>query len=195
MRIGIMGGTFDPIHIGHLIAAECAREQAGLDEVWFMPTYVPPHKTDAPLASAEERLTMVRLAVDGNPSYRANDFELRKGGVSYTVDTMRQLKEEHPEYAFFFIVGGDMIDYLPKWHRIDELSQMIGFIGLARPGSVADVSRLPAGIAGAVRMAEMPLIEVSSTWIRGRIAAGRSIRYAVPEAVHAYIKEKRLYET
>lgn len=193
MKVGIMGGTFDPIHIGHLIAAELACEQAELDEVWFMPTNVPPHKEHAPLASAEQRLQMVKLAVDSHPYFRPLDIELRKGGISYTIDTVKLLREEQPGIHFSYIIGADMVQFLPKWYKIEELSSLVAFIGLMRPGYILDLEDLPAHIQQAVSLAEMPLIELSSTRIRNRKAKGQSIRYMVPDRVYEYIEENGIY--
>ena len=193
MKVGIMGGTFDPIHIGHLIAAQIACEQAGLDEVWFMPTNVPPHKENAPLASAEQRLQMVKLAVDAHPYFRPLDIELRKGGISYTIDTVKLLREEQPGIHFSYIIGADMVQFLPKWYKIEELTALITFIGLMRPGYILDLEDLPVHIQQAVRLAEMPLIELSSTRIRSRKAKGQSIRYMVPDRVYEYIEENGIY--
>jgi len=193
MKVGIMGGTFDPIHIGHLIAAQIACEQAGLDEVWFMPTNVPPHKENAPLASAEQRLQMVKLAVDAHPYFRPLDIELRKGGISYTIDTVKLLREEQPGIHFSYIIGADMVQFLPKWYKIEELTALITFIGLMRPGYILDLEDLPVHIQQAVSLAEMPLIELSSTRIRSRKAKGQSIRYMVPDRVYEYIEENGIY--
>ncbi|MCR8645733.1 nicotinate-nucleotide adenylyltransferase [Paenibacillus sp. N1-5-1-14] len=195
MRIGIMGGTFDPIHIGHLIAAERARVDGGLDEVWFMPTFVPPHKERAPLGSPEQRLEMVRLATEENPHFKACDFELRKGGVSYSIYTVEQLTAAHPAYSFYYIIGGDMVQYLPKWFEIDRLVTKVKFLGLDRGGYVIDHDQLPAQISSVVTMVEMPNIELSSTFIRSKVHAGDSIRYLVTESVNTYIKECGLYES
>lgn len=195
MNIGIMGGTFDPVHVGHLLAAQCALEQAELDEVWFMPASAPPHKKNAPLASAEQRLAMVKLAVEGNPHFRATDIELEKGGTSYTAETVDLLREQYPEHRFAYIIGADMVMYLPKWHRIDDLTAAIGFIGLRRPGYNIRLGELPERIRRSVRLAEMPQVDISSTVIRDRRARGGSIRYLVPERVREYIERNRLYES
>lgn len=190
-----MGGTFDPIHIGHLIAAESVRTSVQLDEVWFMPAFVPPHKSNAPEAAPEERLEMVRLAVEDNAFFHPFDYELRKGGVSYSIETMMDLRAQYPEHHFFYIIGGDMVQYLPKWVRIEEMVHLVQFIGLRRPGYTVDLSELPASIAEAVTMTEMPMIDISSTYIRNRRHTGLSIRYCVPQAVEAYIRERKLYES
>ncbi|WP_068774312.1 nicotinate-nucleotide adenylyltransferase [Paenibacillus sp. FJAT-26967] len=193
MRIGIMGGTFDPIHTGHLVAGECARSACGLDEVWFMPANVPPHKPNAPKASAGQRWEMVCRAVADNPAFRPLDFELRKGGVSYSIDTIKLLRQQHPEHRFQYIIGADMVEYLPEWHKIEEIMGLIGFIGLQRPGYELDLDVLPSYIRSGVSIAPMPLLDISSTDIRGRRKEGRSIRYLVPAPVHEYIEGNDLY--
>ncbi len=188
-QIGIMGGTFDPIHCGHLLAAEQAREQAELDEVWFLPAHIPPHKQHEQITAAHHRLRMVELATADHPAFRVSRLELDRSGPSYTIDTMRQLIGTYPDAQFFFIVGGDMVNSLPQWHRFSELVQLVRFIGLYRPGSTFDRQSL----AASVTFVEMPLWDVSSSLIRQKVRAGRSIRYLVPQAVERYIKENRLY--
>ncbi len=195
MKVGIMGGTFDPIHIGHLLAAERAREEAGLDEVWFMPAYTPPHKPNPPKAAPEQRLEMLKLAIADHPHFRAEDMEMVREGTSYTVDTVDQLCRRHPNVRFCYIIGADMVQYLPHWVRIEDILQKISFIGLQRPGYSIDMSHLPDFIQRGVQVAPMPQIELSSTDIRKRCLSGRSVRYMVHEAVYAYIKERRLYES
>lgn len=191
-RIGIMGGTFDPIHIGHLIAAEQAREQGRLDEVWFLPTYAPPHKKESPAGTPEQRLEMVRRAVNGHPRFAVCDLEIRRGGISYSADTVEALTEEYPDVHFLFIIGADMVEYLPRWHRIGDIAARIGFIGLARPGYTL-APDLPSWLKDKVTLVTMPQIELSSSEIRSRVRAGRSIRYLVPGAVQEYIEENGLY--
>jgi nicotinate-nucleotide adenylyltransferase len=193
-RIGIMGGTFDPIHMGHLIIAELAKEAGGFDEIWFMPSYQPPHKTPLRSASAEERARMVEEAIRGNPSFRLERLEIERGGVSYTVDTVKELNRLYPEHRFSWIIGGDMVEYLPYWHRLDEIVQHARFFGVARPGFRIDPKKLPNCLEGKITIADMPEFDISSTQIRNRIADGQSIRYLVPDAVRAYITENRLYE-
>lgn len=195
MLTGIMGGTFDPIHTGHLLAAERAREEAGLDEVWFMPAGTPPHKPNAPKAPARHRLGMVEAAIAGNRYFRAEPIELHRDGPSYTVDTMKELKELYPDRDFYYIIGADMVQYLPHWVRINELAAMIRFIGLARPGYSADTGSLPAELRSSVISVPMPQVDISSTMIRDMRSRGRSVKYLVPDAVLAYIEENRLYES
>ncbi|WP_040948301.1 nicotinate-nucleotide adenylyltransferase [Gorillibacterium massiliense] len=195
MKIGIMGGTFDPIHLGHLIAAERACEEAALDEVWFMPAHVPPHKRNAPQTDSARRLEMVELAVAGNPRFRASDFEIRRGGTSFTVSTMEEMVREFPDREFYYIIGADMVMYLPHWHRIGDLAKLVTFIGLARPGYALQLEQLPWELRDKIRLVPMPLVEISSTDIRARVRDGRSYRYLVSVPVQRYIEENRLYET
>lgn len=191
--VGLMGGTFDPIHIGHLIAAETAREACGLDEVWFVPTNVPPLKDGGPAVSGEQRLRMVELAIAGHPRFRASAIELEREGVSYSVDTAEKLRARYPGHSFAYIIGADRVCDLPSWHRIDELAELVSFIGLERPGYDAGAGHLPPQLADKIRFVQMPQLDVSSTDIRARRKAGRSIHWLVPDAVHEYIMRNDLY--
>lgn len=193
MRIGLFGGTFDPVHLGHLISAEQVREQCNLEQVWFLPALVPPHKNGQTVTEAAHRLQMVELAIAGNPYYRASRVEFERSGSSYTVDTMAILRERHPKHTFYFIIGADMVADLPNWHRIEQLVKDTEFVGLARPGY--ERPQLADAIASRVQYADMPLLEISATGIRERVRTGRSIRYFVPDRVRNYIEEHRLYET
>lgn len=195
MRIGIMGGTFDPVHIGHLIAAESARVGMQLDEVWFMPTYIPPHKQTAPLAGAEHRLRMAALAVEDNPYFRVTDIEMQLGGVSYSVETVERLTGLYPEHRFYYIIGADMVQYLPKWYRIERLVELIDFVGLVRPGYLLDTEALDERVREKLSMVPMPLIDISSSTLRARLLAKQSVRYLLPDSVYVYVKENALYES
>ncbi|QHT47226.1 nicotinate-nucleotide adenylyltransferase [Bacillus sp. SB49] len=186
-RIGILGGTFDPPHLGHLTMAEYVYEEMGLDEVWFMPSYIPPHKEEAS-TDADKRVAMVERAISGHPDFRVCDIERKREGTSYTVDTMRDLKRLYPEVIFYFIIGGDMVEHLPKWNRIEELVDIVQFVGVNRPGYERS-HEIP------VEFVDIPSVDISSTVIRERVAAGKSIRYIVPESVTQYMKEYGLYET
>ncbi|CAI6072358.1 Nicotinate-nucleotide adenylyltransferase [Paenibacillus sp. JJ-100] len=194
MKIGIMGGTFDPIHMGHLLAAEAARDSHALDEIWFMPSHVPPHKPEAG-ATGQQRLEMTEAAVKDAPQYEVLGIEMELGGVSYTIDTMRELWRRHPEHEFFFIIGADMVNYLPKWEEIEELVSKLTFIGVGRPGFQLHLDDLPETLQDRVLMAEMPLVDISSTAIRRRLAKGHSVRFMIPDAVHDYIVRGGLYGT
>lgn len=192
MKIGLFGGTFDPIHLGHLIVAEQAREAADLDEVWFIPAASPPHKVGSKITEANHRANMVEQAVADHPSFRLSRIELTRSGPSYTVDTVRYLRQSHPEHDFFLIVGGDMVKDLPSWYKIEEILQNVGVVGCVRPGT--SLAELPPLISQhLVAVAEQVQIHLSSTWIREQIIKGNSIRYLVPEAVRKYIEEYKLY--
>lgn len=195
MLVGIMGGTFDPIHTGHLIAAERARVGAGLTEVWLMPANVPPHKPNAPKATTQQRWEMVCLAAEGNPFFRPTDIEISKGGVSYSIDTIELLGREYPDTEFAYIIGADMVQYLPQWHRIDDIVRHIRFIGLARPGFELDMTHMPTNIRTRVTIVHMPLVEISSTAIREEKQRKGSVRYLVPDAVNRFMEVNRLYES
>lgn len=194
MKIGIMGGTFDPIHMGHLLAAEAARDSQALDEIWFMPSHVPPHKPEAG-AAGQQRLEMTKAAVKDTPQYEVLGIEMELGGVSYTIDTMRELWRRHPEHEFYFIIGADMVNYLPKWEEIEVLASKMTFIGVGRPGFQLHLDDLPDELQGRVLLAEMPLVDISSTAIRRRLASGHSVRFMIPDAVHQYIVRSGLYGT
>lgn len=195
IKVGIMGGTFDPIHYGHLLAAETAREACGLDEVWFIPSFIPPLKDNEPGAEGHARLEMVYRAIDFQPYFRALDIELARGGTSYTIDTVKALVEQYPERSFSIIIGSDRINDLPDWHRVQELAQLVSFIGVERPEEPIDKSKLPAALSDRVQFAQMPLIGISSTDIRKRRAEGKSIRFMVPEKVYSFIRRNGLYES
>ncbi|PIC81149.1 nicotinate-nucleotide adenylyltransferase [Sporosarcina sp. P18a] len=185
-QIGILGGTFNPPHTGHLLIANEVRYALQLDEVWLMPTAVPPHKIATGDASAEQRLQMVKLAVDEVEGLRASSFEIERGGVSFTYDTMSQLLQDETNVHFHFIIGGDMIDQLPTWYRIEDLLEMVTFIGVKRPGT-DNTSAIP------VQLVETPQLDLSSTLIRQRFVEGGTVQLLIPPAVEAYIREERLY--
>lgn len=195
IKVGFMGGTFDPIHNGHLLAAETAREACGLDEVWFIPSFHPPLKDNAPSADGSHRLEMVYRAIDFQPHFRAMDVELERGGTSFSIDSIQALQTAYPDREFSFIIGSDRVNDLPQWHLIEELAERVRFIGVERPGEVIEKSLLPSFIADRLTVIAMPLIEISSTDIRRRISEGRSIRFLVPDKVHSFIRRNHLYES
>ncbi|PKR79059.1 nicotinic acid mononucleotide adenylyltransferase [Halalkalibacillus sediminis] len=184
-KIGLFGGTFDPPHIGHIQLVKTVLESLELDEVWLIPTYTPPHKEGA-RADSQHRLNMLRLLIDGEDQLSISTIEYKREGKSYTLDTVKELKKLYPKNQFYFIIGGDMIDYLPKWHRIDELKQLIQFVGVQRKGYNNPNDQ-------DVLIVEMPPIEVSSTDIRENIKLGR-VPVGLPDSVREYIKENHLYE-
>ena len=194
--IGLLGGTFNPIHEGHLSIAREALRLFALDAVWFIPCAVPPHKPVHDLASNEDRLAMLRLAIAGEPRFEALDVEFNRPGKSYTLDTVRALRALHPGDAFTFIVGADTLPELSTWHRPLELLPLVRIVSLARPGYVPDAAAIrlpppwPERLLADLRTGE-PL-DVSSREIRAKIAAGQPVSL-VPDSVLRYIEEHNLY--
>ncbi len=184
-RIGILGGTFDPPHIGHLIIAEEVRLALELEEVWFIPTYTPPHK-DATKIDVKDRIAMIQLAIAGNPYFKLNTIEIERSGKSYTIDTIKELKNIYTDCEFYFIIGADMVEYLPHWQEIDALVRLVKFVGVKRSGYELET---PYDIL----TVDIPLIDISSSMLRNRLRKDRSAKYIVPEAVHSYIKGEKLY--
>jgi nicotinate-nucleotide adenylyltransferase len=200
MRVGIFGGTFDPVHLGHLILAEQARDQAQLDEVWFVPAPRPPQKEAQSITRFEQRVEMLSLALAGNPAFRIDEIEKDRIGPSYTVDTLAEMHRRHPEHVFLLLIGGDTLVDLPTWRHPRRLLEQAGLVVMDRPGSPiveADELRqrlhLPTDFSLPFVRVEAPGIDIASRYLRRRIAAGRSVRYLVPRAVEVYIHEKQLY--
>jgi nicotinate-nucleotide adenylyltransferase len=190
-RIGVMGGTFDPIHHGHLAAASEAGHAFDLDEVIFVPTGQPWQKTDRPLAPAEDRYLMTVIATAANPLFSVSRIEIDRPGDTYTVDTLRELRAQRgPGARFFFIIGADALSGLSTWRDPEEVLAMVHFIGLARRGH-----RLADNSLGSetFSLMEMPTLEISSSICRERIRAGLPIRYLVPDGVISYIAKRGLY--
>jgi nicotinate-nucleotide adenylyltransferase len=196
MRIGIFGGTFDPVHVAHLILAEQSREQGQLDQVWFVPAGQPPHKAHHEVTPFAQRAEMLSLALAGNPAFRVEDLEKNRPGPSYTADTLAEFQTRHPEQEFFLLLGGDSLRDLPGWHQPHRIVERATLLVMARP-NVAGVSKeeLQAQLERPVRMqvVQAPLVDISSRDLRERVRSGRSIRYQVPRAVEMYIQDKRLY--
>lgn len=184
-KIGLLGGTFDPPHIGHLTMAEEAYEKLNLDEVWFIPSAEPPHKEQAKV-SAVDRLLMLKVALEPVNYFKINTIELERQGKSYTYDTIQALKEQYPTYQFYFIIGADMVEYLPNWYKIDQLIELVQFVGVKRSDYQLDTSY-------PVIILDTPGLDISSTMIRERLKLNRSVRYLIPERVLSLIKEKGLY--
>ena len=197
-KIGIMGGTFNPIHNGHLFLAEHAYEQAGLDYVLFMPTLNPPHKAGMTVESAEHRLNMVRLAIQSNPHFMMSDLELQRQGITYTSDTLKALKNEEPENEYYFIVGADSLMMMAKWMEPQTVFNLSTILAGAREQySIEQLKEQAAYLEntynGKIILLDMPLIEISSENIRERVIKGKSIQYYVPDEVVSYMKEHHLY--
>ncbi|MFT4412710.1 nicotinate-nucleotide adenylyltransferase [Fredinandcohnia humi] len=187
-HIGIMGGTFDPPHIGHLFIASEVLAQLKLSEIWFMPNNIPPHKDRKYNVTNEQRVEVLSLALEDHPAFKLQLLELKREGPSYTYDTMKILQEKYTNTVFYFIIGGDMVEYLPHWHNIDELIKMVTFVGVKRPG-YAFPSQYP------LIEVDIPQLDISSTMIRKRLQEGGNTMYLLPEKVRNYIEEKQLYGT
>lgn len=198
-RIGISGGTFDPIHYGHLIITEEARERFSLDKVLFIPSGKPPHKVDTKVTEQEHRLNMVSLAVGTNPHFEVSNIEMERKGYIYTVDTLMQLRRVYGDKAkLFFIIGADIVWDLLKWKDPRRLFGLCEFIVAFRPGYdgndfIGEIEKLRTEYNTKIHIAETPLMEISSTDIRERIRNKRSVKYLVPESVERYIYDNNLY--
>ena len=196
-RLGIMGGTFDPIHYGHLVTAEQAREALALDLVLFMPAGSPAFKQDRDVTSPEDRYAMTVLATAANPSFYASRFEIDRPGVTYTVDTLKALRSAYPENVhLYFITGADAIIDIVTWHDATEIASLATLIAATRPGY--DIRQAQARIAASgidfdVRYIQIPALAISSTNIRDRVRLGKSVRYLTSESVMGYVNKNRLY--
>ena len=199
MRIGIFGGTFDPIHMGHLILAEQCRDQAGLDQVWFMPSAHPPHKADRPVTRFEQRCEMLELAIAGHAAFRVERLEKDLPPPSYTAETLAELSRRHPTDEFFLLMGSDQLPDLPMWHEPLRVIEQAGLIVVPRPGVMLWTAERLATALGVdisqvrLRFVACPMIEIASRELRRAIADGMSIRYLVPRAVEEYIRDRKLY--
>jgi nicotinate-nucleotide adenylyltransferase len=196
MRLGIYGGSFDPVHNGHLALARACQRQAALDEVWFTPTAVQPLKQQGPHATDAERLAMLQLAINSEPAWRICKLEIERGGVSYTVDTLQQLNEELPEAVLFFLMGADAVADVPHWREPREIFRLATPLVVRRPGEPdPDLAALKNVCAAnkQPRLIEMPLVAASSTEIRRRAATGESLGDQIPTSVAAYIAAHDLY--
>jgi nicotinate-nucleotide adenylyltransferase len=202
MRLGLFGGSFDPVHYGHLLLAECCREQARLDEVWFVPAAVPPHKQQKEPAPDAARVEMLELAIGGHEAFRVSRIEIERGGVSYTVDTLREVKRVRPGDELFFLMGGDSIRDLPTWKEPEAICQLALPLVVRRPNSPEPDFAALAKVVSSERIeairrqqVDMPQVDLSSREIRQRVAERKSIRYRTPRAVEKYIETHGLYRS
>jgi len=197
-RLGIVGGTFDPIHYGHLLAAELARTAFCLEKVLFIPAGNPPHKIGKLVSPSEWRYEMVRMAIEDNPYFESSPVEVQRDGFSYTFDTLSMLSQMYPEYELFFITGSDAFQEIFTWHRVAEALELARFVGVTRPGFDAtgflqQVEQNQPETKGKLSLLPVPASAISSTDIRTRVSLGQSIRYLVPEPVRLFIENKQLY--
>ena len=186
-QVGILGGNFNPVHNAHLVVADQVRQQLGLDKVLLMPEYLPPHVDAKGTIAEHHRLKMLELAIEGIEGREIETIELERKGISYTYDTMLLLNERDPDTDYYFIIGADMVDYLPKWHRIDELVEIVQFVGVQRP-------RYKAGTSYPVIWVDVPLMDISSSMVRDFVAKGRTPNFMLPKPVLDYIKKEGLYQ-
>lgn len=193
-RLGIMGGTFDPIHFGHLVTAEAARHRFELEQVIFVPSGRPPHKQERRVSSADERLMMTLLATVANPNFVVSDWEVRREQLSYTYDTVRAFHQLYSDEAeLFFITGADAVLEIMQWRKIDELAGLCSFIAATRPGYQLEGFDLPPKLADKLYFMEVPALAISSSDIRRRVQCGEPIKYLLPETVEMYIIKHGLY--
>lgn len=197
-KYGIFGGSFNPIHYGHLMICEYIKEEMGLDKVIFIPTGTPPHKELE--LSAEDRYEMVRLAISPNPDFEISDIETTRVKKSYTVDTIRELKKIYKEEKLYFLIGLDSLFQLKTWMKIGDLSQEIEFVVALRPGYLdreeinKEIDFLRENFGTKINLIKTPLYEISSTDLRDRIREGKSLRYLIPKKVLDYIEESGFYK-
>lgn len=186
-RVGILGGTFSPPHIGHLIIADQVCHQLGLEKIYFMPSANPPHQDEKKAIDVKHRLQMVELAIEDNSFFDIEKSEIERGGKSYTYDTLKKLKEEHPDTEYYFIIGGDMVEYLPKWYKVDELAQIVEFVGVNRPG-------YPVISPYSIIWVDVPSMDISSTSLRKNLRMNCPVNYLIPEKTLNYICQEGLYQ-
>jgi nicotinate-nucleotide adenylyltransferase len=189
-KIGVMGGTFDPIHHGHLVAASEVAHRFGLDEVIFVPTGQPWQKSERTVSRSEDRYLMTVVATASNPRFTVSRGDVDRDGPTYTVDTLQDLAVKFPDDELFFITGADALEQILSWHRADEMFRLAHFVGVTRPGFELDGDHLPRG---AVSLLEVPAMAISSTACRERVAAGEPVWYLVPDGVVQYIAKRGLY--
>lgn len=186
-KIGILGGTFNPPHMGHLIIAEQVRNQLDLETILFLPSAEPPHKEGKKTIDAHHRAAMLEAAVRDNDDFSIEEAELKRGGKSYTYDTIVELKEANPDVEYYFIIGADMVEDLKNWYKIDELIQIVQFVAVNRPFYSLETPYPVIGV-------DVPNIDISSTLIRHKVKNDCTIRYLVPQEVADYIESKGLYK-
>jgi nicotinate-nucleotide adenylyltransferase len=198
MRLGLFGGTFDPVHLGHLLLAERCREECRLDQVWFLPAGTPPHKATESITAGTQRAEMLEFAIAGHPQFSVNRMELAREGRSFTVDTLRQLHEEDPTRELFFLIGADSLADLPMWRDPPGIAELATIVAVNRgdrpwPDLEALRKQLGDAVFGRIQLVTMPGIDLSATDIRRRVRDGKSIRFMTPRACEVYIEQQKLY--
>lgn len=196
MRLGLFGGSFDPIHLGHLILAESCREACGLDCVWFMVAGAPPHKPANGRTHIDDRLEMARIAIAGHSAFEVSELEARRPGPHYSVETLEQVRVLRPEDSLFFLIGADSLVDLPMWRQPRRIAELASLVVVNRPGIDLGPGTVPdlGPNAMPIQRVDIPPIGIRSQDLRQRIRQGRSIRYQVPRGVQAYIEAKGLYQ-
>jgi nicotinate-nucleotide adenylyltransferase len=190
--LGVLGGTFDPIHVGHLVLAEQVREKFQLERVIFIPSASPPHKTEQKLSLAEDRFEMTKLALEGSPFFFVSDIELKREGLSYTVETLRELKELYRDSEIYFLTGSDVLNEITTWRNPEEIYRLAKIVIGIRPGF--DKFDPENHFAKKSIIIDITGIDISSTQIREKVSKGESIKYLVPSKVEEYIKNRNLYK-
>lgn len=200
-RIGIMGGTFDPVHNGHLLLGRQAYTEYGLDEIWYMPSHIPPHKKDHHVTDSEDRLQMLYLALQDIPYCRVSEFEMKREGNTYTADTLELLKEQYPEYQFYFIIGADSLYQLETWYHPEEVMRLTSFLVSGREYKsggrtlTGQAAYLHEKYGADILILHNEEVDIASAEIRKRVSEGKDILKDVPAAVEAYIRSHRLYQS
>ena len=198
-RIGIFGGTFDPVHYGHLLLAETCREQLNLDSVVFLPAGSPPHKSDSDISPASHRLEMLKLAVSGCPEFQIDERELKREGPSYTALTLQELSSEQPDSTLYFLMGADSLRDIPGWKDPQQILQLATVVAVNRPGiplpETAEVRVWAGDLADSIQVIQTLGTDLSSSTLRNQVAANLSIRFMTPRAVGVYIEQHELYRT
>lgn len=197
MKIGLFGGTFDPVHLGHLLLAERCREECALDEVWFLPAHIPPHKINCRITASHHRLRMLELAISGNDGFRISPVEIERGGVSYTLDTVREVTQESPATDFYFLMEGGWLSGFSAWKGYEEICQLVKLVAATPGQKLAQLQRelrqTNAWLFKRAVFVEIPLFQISGSEIRERVRDGRSVRFLTPRPVEEYILSHNLY--
>ncbi len=198
MKVGVLGGTFDPPHVGHLVIGDQTLQQLGLNEIWYAPVGQPTHKAGIPVSAAVHRVAMARLAIATHAQFRLREDDVERPGPHYSLTLIQLLRQRHPEHAFTFIIGEDSLADLPKWHQPAQLLELVKLAVAHRPGSRPDMTAIQAvvpDIEHRVQWVAAPLLDLSSTDLRQRLGSGRSTRYLMPRAVADYAVAHALYSS